>query len=197
MIVSIPSGVKSEKFLNFLALVDTGSSRSLANRKVISARYKKQKNTDCTGWSTQAGEFRTNTEGLIDRVKLPQFTEKRSFGASFHLFEPSDHNKYDFIIGRDILQEMKIDILNSSQSFSWDGIEVPMVPRGYWNKSKIAQFWKQESNSALDEDVELTAARQLEEAFAMRKLLASKYEPLDLEKRVDEQTHLTIPERLL
>ena len=31
---------------------------------------------------------------------------------------------------------MKIDILNSVQSFSWNGVEVPMVPRGFGNKSK-------------------------------------------------------------
>ena len=80
---------------------------------------------------TQAGELQTDSVGLIDKVKIPQFTNKRSFGAEFHLFTPSPGNKYDVIIGRDILQEMRIKILNSTESFKWDGIEVHMVPRGY------------------------------------------------------------------
>ena len=91
---------------------------------------------------------------------------------------------------------MKIDILNSSQSFSWDGIEIPMVQRGYWDKLKIAQFWKQESNSEADGDAEITAARQIEETYAMRNILAVKYEPVQLTKVINEQDHSTIPERL-
>ena len=88
---------------------------------------------------------------------------------------------------------MKIDILNSSQSFSWDGIEIPMVRRGYWNKTKIAQFWKQERNSEADSDAEITAARQIEEAYAMKNILAAKYEPVQLTKVMNEHIQLTIP----
>ena len=92
---------------------------------------------------------------------------------------------------------MKIDVLNNTCSFSWDGVDVPMVPRGYWDKTKIAEFWKKEHNSLMDDDAELIFARQLEESFAMKKLLTSKYEPFDLKRVVNEQEHLTIPERLL
>ena len=63
---------------------------------------------------------------------------------------------------------MKIDILNSTKSFKWDGIEVPMVLRGYWDKEKIAQFWKQESSTELDVEAEITITRQLQESYVTK-----------------------------
>jgi len=90
---------------------------------------------------------------------------------------------------------MKIDILNSTQSFSWDGIEVPMVQIGYWNKMKIAQFCKQERNFEADSKAETIIARQIEEAYAMRNIVAAKYEPIKLTKVMNKQSHFTIPEQ--
>ena len=71
-----------------------------------------------------------------------------------------------------------------------------MVQRGYWNKRKIAQFWKQESNSKADGNAETTIARQIKETYAMKNILAAKYEPIQLTNVINEQSHLTIPERL-
>jgi len=42
------------------------------------------------------------------------------------------------------MQQIGLDIMNSTQSFSWAGINVPMVVRGYWNPATISTFWKQE-----------------------------------------------------
>ena len=36
---------------------------------------------------------------------------------------------YDMIIGMDLLTQLKIDILNSSQSILWDTAEIPMRSR--------------------------------------------------------------------
>ena len=115
------------------ALADTGSSDSLASLKVAGSRYERRENSNPTSWVTKGGNFFTHSEGIINGVKLPQFTTKRTCdGAAFHLFEPGKNDKYDFILSRDFLQEYGIDILYSSNSFKWDGIEIPMVPRGHW-----------------------------------------------------------------
>eukprot|EP00957_Ditylum_brightwellii_P165655 12610852-Ditylum_brightwellii.AAC.1 len=55
-------------------------------------------------------------------------------------------SQYDTIIGRDVLQQNKIDILNSKLTFAWDGIEIPMVPKGYCDKESVdtalkSVFW--------------------------------------------------------
>eukprot|EP00957_Ditylum_brightwellii_P150670 11472170-Ditylum_brightwellii.AAC.1 len=46
-------------------------------------------------------------------------------------------SQYDAIIDRDVLQQNKIDILNSKLTFAWDGIKIPMVPEGYWDKESV------------------------------------------------------------
>ena len=61
---------------------------------------------------------------------------------------------------------------------------------------ELTQFWKQERNSEADGDAEITAARQIEETYAMKNILAAKYEPVQLTKVINEQVHLIIPERL-
>ena len=112
------------------------------------------------------------------------------------MFEPNEESKYNVILGRDILQELGIDIINSKKCFHWAGVKVPMVPRRFWSKSKITKFWIQEKNSALDKYHELAAFHQIQETYAMNKILAAKYEPINLTKVVNSQEHLTIPERL-
>lgn len=198
LLVSIPIGKGSKKYITCRALADTGSSDSLASERVVGPRCDKRENTSPTNWVTKGGKFSTKSEGIVNRVKLPQFTTNRSCdGVSFHLFQPTDEDKYDFILGRDFLQGYGIDILNSSNSFKWDGIEVPMVPRGHWNKERINQFWKsgevEEEEKKFDE---LAASRHAEEFFATAKILAAKYAPMDTDEVVEQQKHLSIPERL-
>ena len=93
------------------------------------------------------------------------------------MFEPKPNNRCAFVIDQDILQSMKIDVLNSTYSFSWDGVDVPIIPREYWDKTKIVELWKQENNSSMD-DAELVFARQLEEAFAMKNYPPPNMKPL-------------------
>ena len=35
--------------------------------------------------------------------------------------------EYDMIIGRDLMADLKLDILFSKQTVSWEGIEIPMI----------------------------------------------------------------------
>lgn len=141
LLISIPNGVGSKKNTTYLALVDTGSSSFLALEKVLGSRSRKKKTTDATTWSTQAGSFETKEKVEVERVRLPQFTTKQTFSANFYLFKEKENNHYSFILRQDILQDIGIDILNSSKVFKWDDIEVDFVPCGHWNASKIAHFW--------------------------------------------------------
>eukprot|EP00957_Ditylum_brightwellii_P191767 14598718-Ditylum_brightwellii.AAC.1 len=67
-------------------------------------------------------------------------------------------SQYNTIIGRDVLQQYNIDILNSKLTFAWDGIKIPMVPKDYWDKESVdtalkSVFW--------DKSVKLQAEEQL------------------------------------
>jgi hypothetical protein len=68
------------------------------------------------------------------------------------MFKKRSNDKYDLILGRDLLQDIGLDIHYSSSNFTWDNISVTMVPSGYWSQEKIsatARSWnesKQEIN---------------------------------------------------
>ena len=90
------------------------------------------------------------------------------------MFKPKQDNKYDFILGRDILQEIGLDVLNSSQTFKWGEIEVPMVERNHWHKRFIKEFWKIYKLDDGKEDSKLLILQQEEELFAIKQIVAAK-----------------------
>jgi hypothetical protein len=58
------------------------------------------------------------------------------------MFEKSRKDAYDFIIEKNILSEIGLNILYDTQQFEWNDIKVNMVPRGHWNVTSISSFWK-------------------------------------------------------
>ena len=161
---------------NVLALADTGSSATLANKHIIkdcmSAKQEK-----AVEWSTQGGVFNTTHTSMISNLKLPQFTRNRSLAHEMHLFSKNKNDRYDFIFGRDLLHNIGIDILFSKKVIAWDGIEVEMLSR-------------EELRTNLDDDNEL---RTVEEICAVepKVILDAQYEKPDLIEVANEQTQLT------
>ena len=62
---------------NVLALADTGSSATLANKSILS-ECTKNINKKEVEWSTQGGMFNTTHTAEIRDLKLPQFTRNRT-----------------------------------------------------------------------------------------------------------------------
>ncbi len=93
------------------------------------------------------------------------------------MFDKRSNDRYDLILGRDLLQDIGLDIHYSSSNFTWDNISVTMVPSGYWSQEKIsatARSWnesKQEIN--------------------IREILPADYKPTDTNQVADKQTHLS------
>jgi hypothetical protein len=50
--------------------------------------------------------------------------------------------KYDFILGRDLLKDLGLDIHYSTSQFVWDNIIVDMLPSGYWSQDRISKLSK-------------------------------------------------------
>ena len=142
LLISLPTHAGSKKYKTYLCLIDSGTSSSLISKDII-ADFPLATNA-ATEWKTQAGVFKTNGLVRIAKLCLPQFTIKRKIDASFHTFTKKPSDSYYAILGREFMQQIGLDIMNSTQSFSWDGINVPMVVRGYWNPATISTFWKQE-----------------------------------------------------
>ena len=102
VLVSIPIGVGSKKFVTSVGLVDTGSSGTLASEEFVGPRCRRRKSTGTTGWTTQAGNFHTLAYTTVENLKLPSFTTKRAFTQKVHLFQKGSGH-YDFIFGQDTL----------------------------------------------------------------------------------------------
>ena len=43
-----------------------------------------------------------------------------------NLFKRTKEDPYDFILGQNFLQNVKLDIKSSTYTFAWDKIEIPM-----------------------------------------------------------------------
>jgi hypothetical protein len=57
------------------------------------------------------------------------------------MFKNMPNDKYDFVLGHDILQELAFDLCYSAKAFVWHGMSADMVPRGFWTAGTIANFW--------------------------------------------------------
>jgi hypothetical protein len=145
ILIAMPEKKGSKKFKTYLGLVDSGSSGSLVNEQLAKcADYEIKLNSKPTKWDTATGVLQTNGTVQIESFILPQFARKRYITASFHMYQKQPKDKYDFILGRDLLQEIGLDIHYSASQFVWDNIIVDMVPCGYWTKTKIeltAKTW--------------------------------------------------------
>ena len=112
-------------------------------------------------------------------MRLPQFTTKRRVDVEFHLFLKIEKDRYKFIIGCDILQQLGFDIINSKQLFAWDGIEVGMISREHWNTTIVKIFWTAQNTVTEDEQVQI-----------QEDIKQTEYEKANLEKLVKSLLHL-------
>ena len=106
-----------------------------------------------------------------------------------NLFKRAKEDPYNFILGRNFLQDIKLDIKNSTRTFHWDEIEIPMIPRGHWNKTSIGNFWKLNIENKNREKV----TNYSQDARANIILDANHTKP-DIEKVANEQNHLILQE---
>ena len=141
ILVAIPDKPGSKTFKTYFGLLDSGTSSCLMDKQIASihgldanAKLSKEK------WLTQCGVFKTTERLTLDNMKLPQFTTKRIVNAEMNLFKRAKEDPYDFILGRNFLQDIKLDIKSSTRTFHWDEIERSMVPREHWNKTSIRNF---------------------------------------------------------
>jgi hypothetical protein len=139
LLTAIPTKKGSKSYTTYLGLVDSGASGSLVNKDLIEyADFKMTLQRKPIKWDTATGVFKTDGTVTIENYCLPQFTKKHHITTLFPMFHKRDKDRYDFILGRDLLTSLGLDIHYSATQFSWDGILVDMVPSGYWTKANFA-----------------------------------------------------------
>ena len=173
ILVTLPREGKNKIFI---ALLDSGTSASLVSDKVAKLGTYIRK-TKSTKWTTQAGNFVTGSRSKLTRLKLPQFTIRRSIAFDAHVFDKKENDKYDLILGRDFMQAIGMNLLYDSKQFQWGEIKVAMVPREFWDRDTIKGFGSLEDNQGDNKN----------EIF----MLDAKYERADLNEVVKNSVGLS------
>jgi len=175
-LIALPDANNSRKYTTYLGLVDSGSSKSLMNKK-LAAKEKMQVQLQPIRWDTATGVILTQGKVEIQHCHLPQSTTKHNITAFFYLFDKHANDEYDIILGRDLLQAIGLDIHCSESNFTWDNISVAMFPSGYWTQEKISAIAK--SWSGPKQEINVT------------EILPANYKPIDINQVTDRQTHLS------
>lgn len=96
------------------------------------------------------------------------------------------------IIGRDLLADLKLDILFSKQTVSWEGIEIPMINFRTLKKYKVN---KQEFKAFIQNTQEPVVTEKATKRVV--KILDAHYVPADLEAVAQGATHLTDDQKIM
>ncbi len=70
---------------------------------------------------------------------MPEFSSQKEIHWEMFVEEfDAQKNQYDIIIGRDLMRELRLDLLFSNGTMSWDGSQVSIKPEG--SLSDLAQY---------------------------------------------------------
>ena len=125
---------------------------------------------------TVAGTFASQRQVYLEEILLPEFDSKtRIEGLHAYVFDAPCN--YDVIVGRDLLNNVGIDLSFQQQTMKWMNNVVPMKQRGHWrNPHSFLSILDLQDNSA--------------ESFTTQ-LLDAKYEKVEPMTVAQEQHHLT------
>jgi hypothetical protein len=173
---------------HILVLLDSGSSHSMAKASLVNKYKDEFFRQDKSVYQTAAGDF-TSKYSMNINLKLDEFAENTNIVP--HRFDLLNENEdgigYDMIIGRDLLNDLKIDVRFSDNMIKWEDQLVPMK-----SFTKLYTMNKHPTRKELQATI-LRSAEPISTKEATDravKILYSKYEPADLDKVTEEATNL-------
>jgi len=183
IIVKIPTGNNDEPPRILRGLLDSGSTGCILLNEFTKGLKKRFGTTE--QWMTKGGIFTTKAKCLVPMI-LPDFTRQTRVEFDCHVdpTQKSSNTNYDIILGKDFMQEFGIDILNSSLTLRWDGIEIPMRQFGELRKPVDAL-----DAFLLDIDKHSDSTDDMQKRVT--RILDAKYEKANLAQLCTAQQHLT------
>ena len=145
--------------------------------KPSSPKRIEHKKVNTSKWKTKSGTFKTNKMCNVT-FQLPLFHKNRDITWNSHVDESNpDNNRYDFIIGQDLMIELGLTLNFERCSMTWDNAEIPMQPPVWLQQQKIEEF---EQELFMIHDPITTDAKRIQ------KILDIKYQKADISKLVQE-----------
>ena len=130
-----------------------------------------------SNWSTKAGNFRTTKTCKIN-FALPAFHEHRNISWTAFVDETDKlSSQYDMIIGRDLLDELGMNFLFSTNLMEWDNASTPMLDPDLFDQDNLDKLAKE---MLYMHDPDTTEAERIQD------ILDAKYCKADLAKLAQE-----------
>jgi hypothetical protein len=169
-------GTKKSKHLKRVKILfDTGCDGCLVNKKFVS-KLRTKKNT-ASKWATKGGTFKTSRT-VNCQFSLPEFHKTKEIRWTMHVDETENTlSRYDMIIGRDLMEELGIDIKFSTGQVSWDNATIPLRDVSWFDEENIDRL---ENEIYFSEDPDTIDAERIQQ------IVSAKYSPADLRKEVDK-----------
>ena len=171
----------NQKYQTVRVLFDSGSSGTLINDR-FTKRLKKIA-TEKSKWITKSGTFVTARKCQVELV-LPELHRDKHINWMMYIDESDSlSNKYDIIVGRDLLQAVGIDLKFSTKEVQWENASAPM-----------------RATTILEEDTinmmaETILEQELIDEDVIQQMTETKYSPADLPSEVKKSSHLTQAEQ--
>jgi len=175
---------KSDEKHRLRVLFDSGCGATLINKRFI--RHWPKTEGKATKWTTKAGSFKTRKRCDIE-FTLPAFHENRNISCNAYVDEsPHENSSYDMIIGRDLMHSLGVNLLFDTAQITWDNATVHMQP-----PDRLSGEWIHE----LEKEILFAHDPETTDAERIQSIIDSKYTLADLQKIVDECTHLNPEEQ--
>ncbi len=169
----------------YMALLDTGSAKSHVKAEL--SQFGDVVKDESLTFRTANGKFNSKLRSDMT-ITLPEFSRARQVSHGFHVLPENSKLPYDMIIGRDLMRELKMDVIYSDNIVTWDDLKLPM--------QQVKQNGSWIDMEALFEDT--TESEPVKSSMKrLHRILDANYETPDLEKEVAQMTHLNGIQRQL
>ena len=157
-------------------LLDSGASGTLVAEE-HAKKLRLKKTSARTVWTTPGGALKTTCKCKA-QFTLPELHDNRLIEWDVHVSKSL--GAYDMIIGRDLLEDLGIDLKFSSQTVEWDDSELPF----------------KESDAVPEIAYHIRDSPALDDATErLKNILDAKYEAADLEQICREADYLSTDEQ--
>jgi Reverse transcriptase (RNA-dependent DNA polymerase) len=174
--------IKSSSFDELVfknVLLDTGCTKTIVKANRLPKQYlEDNRKPNEKVWNTNSGSFVTKFDVELT-FSFIDFAPSKEIKWLVAVDETDNSTRYDMIVGRDLQHAMGMDILFSTKTLRWDGIEIPM------RTAKSNLIDSHIINRNYNKYIDIFAI-----ASSTMKILDAKYERANLDAYLNLLSHL-------